>query len=211
LYQEDQLDEEGAIHFSRRANNIDDNEASMMLNHAMASYELVLIRFFCTEQTFLRFRRNYRDWGTIVTNSMSLHKDIICFIVGVAVTVVVNVLEEKQYYALEFLKVNDCNEAGDCIDDTLTLDRCWCAVNLMWNIPSLILMIGGTVIGVVATMRTVMVVIYGVWLQQKLSLATWWVTTTGESTIYASGCNYELVLPESACITKAFFGYPKHG
>jgi len=192
----------------------DEDEASTMINQLMANYELALIRFFCTEETFLRFRRNYRDWGTIESNNMTLHKAMICIILAVAVSIVVDFLEGP-HYVLEILTAEDCKlKSGRCLDgdEHILGISCWCAVNVIANIPVFLAVIAGTVIGVIAAMRAVMVMIFSVWLQQKSVLSTWCVTANNRRReAFCDGWNYEIVLPESASVAKAFFGYPTEG
>jgi len=182
----------------------------MMVNQTMANYELALISFFCTEETYLKFRRNYRDWGTIESNNMSLHKDMSCLILALAFSLIFNFLEEH-HYVLDYLTLESCYvKNGSCIEvEEVTQDHCWCAVNLIWDIPTFLALIAGTVIGVVGSMRAVMVVIIGVWLQQKSSYTTWCVTKDAGRSEHGTNWRYPMVLPESASISVAYFGYAK--
>jgi len=65
------------------------------------------------------------------------------------------------------------------------------------------------VIGVIGSMRAIMVVIFGVWLQLKSSHTTWCVTTDARSSEHRIKWRYPMVLPESASISVAYFGYAK--
>jgi len=194
--------------FSNKMEVIRDIDFSMMLNQAMANYELALIRFFCTEDTYLKFRRNHRDWATIDSNHMSLHKDMICLILALAVSLVYDFLEEPQY-VLEYHTLETCDlKQGRCTGDEV-LNHCWCAVNLIWDIPTLLAFIAGTVIAVIGSMRAVMVVIFGLWLQQKTAHTTWCVTAYAGGSETRSDWRYPMVLPDTASISVAFFGYAK--
>jgi len=141
---------------------------------------------------------------------MSLHKDMSCLILALAVSLIFNFLEEH-HYVLEYLSLESCDiKNGSCIGgEEVTQDYCWCAVNLNWDIPTFVALIAATVIGVIGSMRAVMVVIFGVWLQQKSSHTTWCVTADAGRSEHRVNFRHPMVLPESASISVAYFGYAK--
>jgi len=90
-----------------------------------------------------------------------------------------------------------------------------CAVNVALDIPTYLVLIFGSLLGLLGVMRTVMGLIFGVWMKQRRSLSTWCVTTDALQSVTSDrspssfgAFDHEMVLPDSARITAAFFGYP---
>lgn len=197
------------IGFKSRPHSFDHNRSNPGIdfendkfNTRMVNFQLWFVKFFCKEETFLRFRRRNRNWKKMIKNNMTLHKDVICGILSCTIAIIVNFFEEHQH-TQEYVSRQHCTEHGGFCSTDVEDENCWCTVNLIAHIPTFIAVAGVGAFGIASIMRAVIREIFAIWLQPKYVKTTWAMSSTGEK------WGEELTFPQTADVMAAYYGYPK--
>jgi len=180
---------------SSKAGFYEDN----VFNLRMVNFELLFVRLFCREETFLRYRRRNRNWKQMLKNHMTLHKDMVCGLLACFVTFSVNFFEEHQWKQ-EHMSYQDCRSSGGRCSSEIDAEYCWCTINVVSHIPTFLIVAGAGYLGVAAGMRAVVSTIFDIWLQPKYVNSTWAIGSEGRD---------QLTLSQTADVTAAYYGFPK--
>jgi len=170
-----------------------------VFNLRMVNFELLFVRLFCREDTFLMYRRRNRNWKQMLKNHMTLHKDMVCGLLACFVTVIVNFYEEYQWQ-LALMRYQDCQSNGGRCSLEIDAEYCWCTVNMVSHIPTFLFVAVAGYLGVTTAMRAVVGKIFDIWLQPKYVKSTWAIGSEGGE---------QLTLSQTADVTVAYYGCPK--
>jgi len=137
----------------------------------VTEFQLLFVKFFCDQETFLMMRRRYRDTNQFMSNQLSFHKDVFGFVVALLVSLIVKYFTHGRY-SLEYVEMSECKALrGRCIDAELDpQDACWCGINLLDDFVSALLVAFLGSLGSVATVRVAMGSIFKLWRQRKIQL-----------------------------------------
>jgi len=170
-----------------------------VFNLRMVNFELLFVRLFCREDTFLMYRRRNRNWKQMLKNHMTLHKDMVCGLLACFVTFIVNFFEEHQWKQ-ERMSYEDCQSSGGRCSSEIDAEYCWCTINLVTHIPTFLFVAGVGYLGVTSAMRAVVSSIFEIWLQPKYVKSTWAIGSEGGD---------QLTLSHTADVTVAYYGFPR--
>lgn len=166
-------------------------------DNRLSKFELSFVGLFCDEESFLKLRRRNRKARHLKKNQMSFHKDMVCFIFSLVVSLVVKFIIDG-YYGLEYIAVDECvANHGSCIDEEDN-NLCWCGTNLVYHVPTFIVIALGGALSSSATVKAAIKCVFKSWRQKKKSLG-----------LACAGQDRPIVIPYDSLITLAFYGHPK--
>jgi len=176
--------------------------AGLNFQSRLLTYELWYVKIFCDENTFLKVKRRYQNNRHIKRNQLTLHKDMLCFICALVVSLVVKFFAEGSY-GLDYLPIDECTaHRGNCIDDS-DGSNCWCGRSLLNDVTTIFVVVIGGAMGSAVTVSKVMSTIFRSWRLKKVVLALECITADDLENVIGA----EMVIPHDADITEAIYGH----